>query len=170
MKRLKNLTMDKKEEEKIRNSIKNILDKNHLLTLSTSKNNKPHSNTAFYAFDKDINLYIWSEEGTAHSENLKKNEKVAVNIFDSKQKWDCLHQGLQALGTAKQVNKKEFISAGILYVKRFPASLKLVKHPKRLHDEIFESKIYKIQLDEIKIFDEKAFEKGGSRKIILNRR
>lgn len=162
--------MDKKEEKKISDSVKNILDKNHLLTLSTSRSNKPHSNTAFYTFDKNMNLYIWSEEGTAHCENLKKNSKVAINVFDSRQKWGSSLQGLQAMGTAKQVNNREFILAGIFYTKRFPESLKLVKHPKKLHDKIFESKIYKIRLDEIKVFDEKAFGKGGSRKIFLKRR
>lgn len=161
--------MDKEEERKISDSIKKILNKNHLLTLSTSKNNKPHSNTAFYTFDKNMNLYIWSEEGTVHSENLKKNRKIAINIFDSRQKWGSLLQGLQATGTANIVDNKELIKAGILYIKRFPASMKLVKNPKRFHDKIFETKIYKIQLDKVKVFDEKAFGKGGSRKISLRR-
>ncbi len=160
--------MDKKEEEKISNSIKSILGKNHLLTLSTLENHRPHSNTAFYTFDKNMNLYIWSEEYSAHSKNMKKNRRVAVNVFDSRQKWGSLLQGLQALGTAKPVTNKEFVIAGLLYAKRFPSSLKLVGHPKKFHDKIFESKIYKIHLDEIKVFDEKVFGKGGSRKIKLN--
>ena len=162
--------MDKKESKKISDSIKNILNKNHLLTLSTSRNNEPYTNTAFYTFDRNMNLYIWSEEGTAHSENLKKNKKVAVNIFDSRQRWGSLLRGLQATGIAKQVDNKELIKAGILYIRRFPASMKLVKNPKRFHDKIFESKIYKIQLKNIKVFDEKIFGKGGSRKISLKRK
>jgi uncharacterized protein YhbP (UPF0306 family) len=158
------------EEKKISDSIKNILNRNHLLTLATSKKGEPHSNAAFYTFDKNMSLYIWSEEKTTHSENLKKNRKVSVNIFDSSQKWGSLLQGLQATGIAMPVNHKEIIKAGILYIKRFPSSLKLVGNPKRFHDKLFESKIYKIQLNEIKVFDEKAFGKGGSRKISLKRR
>ena len=161
--------MDGKEAEKISNSIRDILRKNHLLTLSTSKKGEPYSNTAFYTYDENMNLYIWSEEGTKHSENLKKNGKVSVNIFNSNQKWGSLLRGLQANGIARQVNKKELIIAGILYIKRFPKSLKLVKNPKRFHDKIFESKLYKITLHEIKVFDEKTFGKGGSRKISLRK-
>lgn len=158
------------DEKKISDSIKRILNENHLLTLSTYSNKIPHSNTAFYTFDKNMNLYLWSEQGTAHTENIKKNKKVAVTVFDSKQKWGSLLRGIQAFGTAKTVSNKELIIAGILYIKRFPGSLKMVKHPKRFHDKIFESKIYKIQLDEIKVLDEKAFGKGGSRKIFLKRK
>lgn len=77
-------------DEKVLNSIKDILGKNKLLTLSTIKNNQPHSNTAYYSFDKNFNLYIWSEKDTAHSRNILKNKKVAVNIFDSSQKCDSL--------------------------------------------------------------------------------
>jgi len=160
--------MDNKETKKISDSIMNILKRNNLLTLSTSRNNKPYSNTAFYAFDKNMNLYIWSEEGTTHSENLKKNKKVAVNIFDSGQKWGSLLQGLQATGIANLINSKELIKAGILYIKRFPKSLRLVKNPKGFHSKLFESRIYKIKLSTIKVFDEKTFGSGGSRRISLN--
>ncbi|MEX2017310.1 MAG: pyridoxamine 5'-phosphate oxidase family protein [Candidatus Pacearchaeota archaeon] len=163
--------MDGKEVEKISESVKKILNNNKLLTLSTYGKNGIHSNTAFYTFDKDLNLYIWSEEGTEHSQNLRRNGKVSVNIFDSKQKWGSLLKGLQATGSAKAItNRKELILAGILYLKRFPAALKIVKNPKRFNDKIFESKIYKIEPKEIKVFDEKTFGKGGSRKITLKRR
>ena len=162
--------MDGKEAKKISEAVKKILNRNRLLTLSTSGKDGSHSNTAFYTFDKDLNLYIWSEEYTKHSQNLRKNKRVAVNIFDSGQKWGSLLQGLQAFGTAKPVSsKKDLIIAGILYIKRFPKSLELVKNPKRFHDKVFESKLYKIELQEIKVFDEKTFGKGGSRKISLKR-
>ena len=120
--------MNKIESNKISKSIKNILQKNNLLTLSTSKNNQPCSNTAFYVHDKNLNLYIWSEENTTHSENLKKNKKISVNIFDSHQKFDSALKGFQATGTAVPItNKKELIKAGILYIKKFPKTLKIVK-------------------------------------------
>ena len=156
------------ETKKISDSINNILRRNYLLTLSTSWKGKPHSNTAFYVFDKDMNLYIWSEENTIHSENMRKNRKVAINIFDSRQKWGSLLQGLQARGTANIVNNKGLLKAGILYIKRFPRSLKIAKNPRGFHSKLFESRIYKIKLEEIKIFDEKTFGKGGSRKIHIN--
>ena len=149
------------------NSLKEILEENKLLTLSTVYNNQPHSNAAYYAFDKSFNLYIWSEKDTAHSKNILKNKKVAVNIFDSEQKWGSLLQGVQAMGIANSVNAKELIKAGFLYLKRFPQSLKMVKNPKGFHHKIFESQFYKIKLNKIKVFDEKIFGKGEFKKISL---
>ena len=61
----------------------------------------------------------------------------------------------------------ELIKAGILYIKRFPKSLRFVKNPKGFHNKIFESRLYKIKLNKIKTFDEKIFGKGEFREIFL---
>lgn len=71
------------------------------------------------------------------------------------------------MGITKPVNNKELIKAGLLYIKRFPQSLKIVKNPRGFHHKIFESKLYKIKLNKIKIFDEKTFGKGESREISI---
>ncbi len=155
-------------EKKISKSIKNILNKNKLLTLSTSYNKQPYSNTAYYTFDKNFNLYIWSEKNTNHEKNISKNNKVSVNIFDSSQPWGTLLQGIQATGTATPIKNGELIKIGTLYVKRFPASIKLIKEVKGFHNKIFESRLYRIKLNRIKIFDEKTLGKGGFREISLN--
>ena len=157
--------MEKNISGSMKELITEILNKNELLTLSTSGKDSPHSNTAFYAFDKDCNIYIWSEESTTHSKNLSRNKKVAINIFDSRQKWGDLLLGLQATGTATPLHGKDAVKAGVLYIRRFPASLKLVKNPKGFHDKIFESKLYRIKMKKIKIFNEKKFGKGGVRAI-----
>ena len=155
-------------DKNIAKSIKNILNKNKLLTLSTSYKNQPYSNTAYYTFDRKFNIYIWSETKTTHGKNILKNNRVAVNIFDSRQKWGSLLRGLQATGTVTLIkNNRELIKAGMLYIKRFPRSLKFVKNPKGFHSKIFESRLYKIKLNKIKAFDEKNFGKGGFRKIFL---
>ncbi len=151
--------------EKVLKSIKNILNKNKLLTLSTSYNNQPHSNTAYYTFDKEFNIYIWSEKNTKHERNISKNNKVAVNIFDSSQKWGSLLQGIQAIGTATPIKNSELMRVGTLYIKRFPSSIKIIKKIKGFHDKIFKSRIYKIKLDKIKVFDEKTFGKGEFREV-----
>ena len=157
-----------KIDKNILKSIKNILNKNKLLTLSTFYKNQPYSNTAYYTLDRKFNLYIWSETKTTHGKNILRNNKVSVNIFDSRQKWGSLLQGLQATGTITLVgNNKELIKAGILYIKRFPKSLRFVKNPKGFHNKIFESRLYKIKLNKIKTFDEKIFGKGEFREIFL---
>ena len=156
------------KNKKILDSIGKILNKNKLLTLSTSRGDQPYSSTAYYVFDNNFNLYIWSEGGTTHERNISKNNKVAVNIFNSSQKWGSLLQGIQATGIATKISNKELVRVGTLYVKRFPASLKIVKNVKGFHNKVFSSRLYKIKLDKIKVFDEKSFGKGGFKKILLN--
>ena len=85
------------------------------------------------------------------------------------QKWGSLMQGLQAFGNASIANKKELIKAGLRYMKRFPGVLKFVKTPKDFHSKIFKSGIYKIQLNNIKILDEKIFGKEEFRSIVIRR-
>ena len=154
-----------KIDEKLLKPIKNILNKNKLLTLSTYRSNQPHLSTAYYTFDKEFNVYIWSEKNTIHEKNISKNNKVAVNIFDSSQKWGSLLQGIQAVGTATPIKNNELMRVGALYVKRFPSSIKTIKKIKEFHNKIFESRLYKIKLDKIKVFDEKTFGKGEFREI-----
>ncbi len=166
---MKIIVENKKEEFKILDAVKNLLNKSKLLTLSTSKNNQPYSNTAFYAFDREFNLYIWSEENTLHNKNISKNNKIAINIFESNQTWGSNLQGIQALGNAYSISNKELLKAGFLYLKRFPKSLKLVKNPKNFHNKIFQSKMYRIQLNKIKLFDEKTFGKYETREVIIKR-
>ena len=150
-------------------SIKSILSKNKLLTLSTSSKNSPYSNTSFYTFDNQLNLYIWSENGTIHEKNILKNNKVSINIFDSSQKWGSPLQGIQAIGIARKVKNKELMIVGVLYLKRFPKSITMVKNPRKFHDKIFDSTLYKIKLKKIKVFDEKNFGKGEYRELLLQK-
>ncbi len=158
-----------KDEEKILKSFYNLLNKNILLTLSTVNKNEPYSNTAYYIFDKNFNLYIWSEISSKHCQNIKKNNKIAVNIFNSNQTMGSLRQGIQALGRAYIVNNKELIKAGFLYIKRFPKIIKFAKTPKDFHKKVFASKIYKLELNKIKIFDEKTFGEYEYREINVKR-
>ena len=156
-----------KTDKEVLGSANRILRENKLLTLATLGKSAPYANTAFYTFDKNFNLYIWSENGSIHEKNVLKNRKVAVNIFDSSQKWGAKLQGLQATGTATKVNNKELLKAGLLYLKRFPKALLMVKSPKNFHNKMFETTLYKIKLDWIKVFDEKNFGKEEHREIRL---
>lgn len=165
---MKNKT-SKEESEKIMKSVKDILEQNILLTLSTfdKKNNQPCSSTAYYVFDKDLNLYFWSSPNTLHSKNIKQNSKVAVNIFDSSQKWGSLLKGLQIFGTAREASNKELLVGGTLYLKRFPKVIKFIKKIFGFNSKKLESKMYKIEINKIKVFDEEVFGKEGFREIDL---
>ena len=159
----------KKDRKKILKSIINILKNNKLLTLSTVNKNQPCSNTAYYVFDDKLNLYVWGEKDTLKYKNIKLNNKVAVNVFDSSQKWGSLLQGIQALGNAYAVNNKELVKVGLLYIKRFPKVIKFVKTPRDFHNKMFNSQVYKIELNKIKVLDEKTFGKEEFRELIIKR-
>lgn len=164
---MKIITDSKEDKNEIINSIINLLNKNKLLTLSTLDNNQPYSNTAFYVFDNEFNLYIWTDLSTLHCKNIKKNNKVAINIFDSNQKWGAHLQGIQGLGKASIVKGSEIIKAGLRYIKRYPRVLTLIKNYKEFSTK--DSKIYKITLDKLKLFDEKTFGKDEYIEIRLER-
>lgn len=112
------------EGEEALDSIVSILDKNRILTLSTfdRRGNQPCSCSAHYAFDDQLNLYIWTNPESLHGRNMRKNPKVAINIADSSQAWSTLVRGVQMFGTADRVKESELEKAGSLYLKRFPAA------------------------------------------------
>jgi len=166
---MKIIFSSEKDKEKILKSIFKILENNKLLTLSTVNKNQSWCNTAYYVFDKKFNLYIWTGEKTIHSKNIKENNKVSINIFNSEQKWGSFLQGIQAKGNAFKVNNKELIKSGLMYIKRYPKVIKFVKNPVDFHSKLFESRMYKIGLNKIKVFDEKIFGKDEIREIIIKK-
>ncbi len=167
---MKIITKNKEEQDQIIKSILNILENNKLFTLSTLYGKQPSSNTAFYIYKKDFTLYFWSAKDALHSKNIKENNKVAINIFNSNQKFGSDLEGLQALGIASKINKKELLKAGFLYIKRYPGVIKYIKKITDFHNPKFESYIYKIELTKIKLFNEKLFGKEGFREITIKRK
>ncbi|MBI4163758.1 MAG: pyridoxamine 5'-phosphate oxidase family protein [Candidatus Aenigmarchaeota archaeon] len=147
----------------------NILEQNTLLTLTTVDKNQPCSCTAYYVFDEELNLYIWTDPQTLHCKNIERNPKVSVSIFNSGQEWGSFLQGLQTLGKAIVVSEKELTKAGNLYLQRYPQSSNFVKTPKDFHSEKFQSRIYKIELEKIKVLDEKIFGKEEFRELTIKR-
>lgn len=158
-----------KKNDVIKESIKSILKKNYLLTLSTSYDNSPHSCTAFYVFDEDLNLYIWTGKNTDHSIHLEKNNKVSINIVDTSQKWGALLKGLQIKGTSNIIPDKDLDKVGKLYMDRYPNVSKFVKKPSDFHLEELESHLHQITPETIKVLDEKKFGKENHKKLSLKK-
>lgn len=158
-----------KDKEKVMKSINKILKENRLLTLATSNKNQPHCNTAFYVFDDEFNLFILTGTAAKHSRNIKINNKVGVNIFNSRQAWGSLLFGMQASGHASIANSKEMIKAWIMYLRRYPKAIRYVKNPVDFHKKMRGSDIYKIELDTIKLFDVKTFGRDEFREVSIRR-
>ena len=155
--------------DKIIQSALAILKETELLTLSTVDKNQPCSCSAYFAFDEEFNLYIWTDPSTLHSKNIAESPLVSVNIVDTTQQWGTNLKGLQIFGKASVVSDEELKTAGKLYLERFPGVSKFVKKVEDFHAEEFESKIYKIQIKKIKVFDEATFGKEEFRELVIKR-
>jgi len=152
---------------KIRKSVLSILRENKLLSLATFdvKNKQPCVCSAYYVYDDDLNLYIWTGPNTKHAKNIVKNPKVAVNIANTKQKWGSLLRGLQIEGKARRLKTSEILTPAKLYVKRYAGVAKFIKKLTDFHLSKLESKMYKIEINKIKVFDEKIFGKEEFKEI-----
>ena len=87
-------------DNKLNESIFEILNNNKLLSLATiTPRGNAYINTAFYAFDEKLRLYIVTDPKYNHSMNLNKNSSIAATIFDSHLKfWKDKLQGVQLFG------------------------------------------------------------------------
>ena len=110
------LSLFEKEGIKIKNykspvsferDLKRFLKQNHVLHLSTCKNNAPRSTPLEYRND-GLTFYILSEGG-GKFDNLKENKQVSFSIsepYNSEEDfWGS--KGLQAWGTAKTYSRKQ---------------------------------------------------------------
>ncbi len=144
---------------KERSSINKILEENKLLFLSTTNpNGNPESCSVYYVFDKNFNIYIWTDDDSRHAKNLKRNKNVSVAIANTSQKWGSLLRGLQIEGKCEKVSILRIAKPGMLYLKRYPKVKSFIKSPSDFLKK-YDSKMFKITPSWIKIFDEKVFGK-----------
>lgn len=136
-----------------RESVENILKENKLLSMATASENKPHINTAFYAAE-GLKLYIFTPPETVHGQNLEENLGIAVDIHDSHQEWSDEKKGLQIFGTAEKKNTEKALRT---YSEKFPAMRELATELEELQQ--YDSELYMIRPEKIKIFDEPRFGK-----------
>ena len=104
-------------EEKIYDFIK----EHHLLSLSTCKDNIPHSASCFYAFYEDkFNFIIASDTSTRHIKDLHVNPNFSATIaLETKDVGKI--RGIQFSGIVKKATTEE----KMLYLKTFPYALAL---------------------------------------------
>jgi uncharacterized protein YhbP (UPF0306 family) len=96
-----------------------ILALNRLLALSTvSPAGEAHINTAFYAFDDRLTLFMLSPPGTEHAGHLRANPSAAVAIYDSGQTHHE-RRGAQLFGSASQLEGAEADRAFAVFGARF---------------------------------------------------
>jgi uncharacterized protein YhbP (UPF0306 family) len=144
-------------ENKLKNSIRRILDENKLMFLATTNKSKnPESCAVYYCFDEYFNLYFWTDKDSRHSKNILKKGEVAVSIASCSQKWGSFLKGLQIQGKCVEVSKLKIVLPAKLYMKRFPKVKSLIKNPKDFLKK-YDSTMFVIKPKWFKILDEKTF-------------
>jgi len=98
-----------------------FINEHHLLSISTCKNNLPHSASCFYAFYEDkMRFIIASDKNTQHIQNLQENPNFSGTIaLETKEVGKI--RGIQFNGTIEKATTKE----KTIYLKTFPYALAL---------------------------------------------
>lgn len=137
-------------------SIRAIIERNELCSMATVREHaEAHINTAFYAHDEDLRLYVLTPPDTQHGTNLAENPSVAVDIHDAGQEWTDEKRGLQLFGTAHRLTGRDRAPAFERYRECFPA---LDQFASTVDDlDGLDSSFYRIVPDRIRLFDEPAF-------------
>ena len=139
--------------ERYKNVICNILDNNITASLSTINERGPHSNTIYFCYDDNINIYYASDCSTEHSINIANNKNVALSVWDNPKQYGQNHRGLQIEGTCIPVAGLALIRAWDLYIKRFPVFKLKVGNVKNIVDKVINMRLYKVSISRIQITD-----------------
>lgn len=146
--------------------IEQYLGEAKLMSIATSKGNRPWVASVWYVHDKDWNLYFISRKSTRHSIELKGNSHVAGTItkphtIGSGEKV----RGLQFEGTARACTWKELKMASDLYVKKYRRAERIPLSMLRMAK--FIATYYVIKPKSIVLFDEINFPKEHRQEVRL---
>ena len=143
-----------------------ILEQHKLMSVATYDNH-PWIATVFFSFDKELNLYFLSAPRTLHCRHIEKNDKVAVAIFDSKQKPSDKKKGLQIYGVAKPISKKVIFKHAL---RLWKGSMN-IKDPEMTYENMVKNpkggRMYKISPKRIKFFNQELFKTKDGKEPIL---
>ncbi|MBT5699654.1 MAG: hypothetical protein HOJ12_06625 [Flavobacteriales bacterium] len=105
-----------------------FIQEHHLLTLSTSKDNRSYCCNVFYVYDEKNNSLIFSSETkTKHAQDFIENSNVAASIALETKDVKKI-QGVQLLGTITELKAEELNNATKQYLKEFPYAEKMKLH------------------------------------------
>jgi uncharacterized protein YhbP (UPF0306 family) len=96
-----------------RSWIKDLIQRNRYLVLSTTDGTEPWVATLAYVIDDDLNFYFFSPEGVRHVRHLEANDAVAVVVFDRDQpeytpEMSANLNGIQVECTARRLTEDEY--------------------------------------------------------------
>ena len=126
-----------------------FLRRHHVLTLATVAEGVPYCSNAFYCYDKERNLLVFtSDPATRHAQEMERNPRIAASVV-LETKIVGRVQGLQLCGTAARADE----TARRAYLKRFP------------YAALAELTLWAIRPDDMKLTDNTL---GFGKKLIWN--
>lgn len=137
----------------------------HMQMSASTYGDFPWIFTAYYAIDKDLNLFFLTGPTTIHGKQLVDNPNIAVAIADSPQSPVGKKAGLQMSGVCSQLTKElEVKKALSLWCDRMQ-----VQSPDYSYEGMqlgrISGRMYKIVPKKIKFFNE-ALQEEGQEKLI----
>jgi len=107
----------------IDNRIVEFINKHHVLTLATSRNNIPYSANCFYVYHEDRNMLIFTtDHKTKHAKDALKNTMVAGSIVLETNVVGKI-QGVQFQGKMFEPEEGLLKEVKARYLKRFPVAM-----------------------------------------------
>jgi uncharacterized protein YhbP (UPF0306 family) len=145
-------------DQKINESLIAILEGTRLLSMATvNSDHSTHINTAYFAYDENLHLYIITDPKSKHAKNLARNPSVAATVFDSHQEFWTPLRGLQLFGECSKTPVLHVLKALKTFSHRFPVFSEAVKSPLDFVAKSLEVRFYTIVVKRVKVFDEPTF-------------
>lgn len=138
---------------------KEILKNNTVATLSTNDGDCSHANNIYFAFNNDLEIVFVSDKDTKHAENIEKNSKVSIVVYNEPDAYGSNHQGIQIHGICAQASGLNLVECWHLYTKRFPVYATMIKNVDQIANKLVKSRIFTVKVTSLKILDVPTFGK-----------
>lgn len=130
----------------------------HIMIMSTFSR-RIWSSILIYAIDHKFNIYFISEDDSVHSNDIKKNNKIACGICDSRQKVTDKKIGVQISGVVSKIfGKKDIIYALRLWNRSNSGIENIIRYDNMKQ---INSSVYRIRPVMVKFFNEKLYGQEG---------
>ncbi len=153
------LYADGLEKQALIESVDAILADTELCSVATSDRGAPYIHTVYFAYSDNLTIYFLSPPSAQHSINITTTPAVAISVFNGTQTYGAELQGLQIFGDCTLSEGTLAEQAFAVYAARFPKICSRFPSFDHYQLAVSESRLYQIQAQRIKIFDEPRFGK-----------
>lgn len=138
------------------NLIKKYLQDGRVMQLATSVGDQPWVCTVYYVMDRNFNIYWLSFPSRRHSQEISKNNKVAITV---PVKFELPVVGVQAVGIAEEVVDQATVKVVMdLYSSKYDAGHSFYENFKEGTNR---HQMYKLIPSNFVLFDELNFPKAS---------